>query len=407
MRSRSGGLVAALSFSTLATGLVQISLPLELRGLRATPDQIGVTLAMFGFGMLAFEWVWGIIADRIGYGAPLVASQLLYAGCIALLARADSIFLIAAAYFLASGMMVAVGPIARSYLGTTLHAHLRATGLALLTAQWVIAEAVGAGAGGQLIDHFPIRDVLLAAAVLPALSALLLLPVFKGYSHLEHRGRWSEDDQARMEESRGGRSLVRVLVVTASMVLFFQVGLGGEAALLPLLVTAHLGLSASSAGIALLAVGLLGGLFLVPGGSAADRWGRRPIMVAGGAVTALGFVIYATAGGFAQVLVATGVRALGASLIWPAATAWMAESMPRRRHALYMGLFGEFENVGVTIGPILGGVAWSVAGIQAAFYTYAAAALIAALIAAVMVESRGHRTMSNVELTPEVSAHDP
>jgi MFS transporter, DHA1 family, multidrug resistance protein len=386
---------------------VQISLPLELRGLRATPDQIGVTLAMFGFGMLAFEWVWGIIADRIGYGAPLVASQLLYAGCIALLARADSIFLIAAAYFLASGMMVAVGPIARSYLGTTLHAHLRATGLALLTAQWVIAEAVGAGAGGQLIDHFPIRDVLLAAAVLPALSALLLLPVFKGYSHLEHRGRWSEDDQARMEESRGGRSLVRVLVVTASMVLFFQVGLGGEAALLPLLVTAHLGLSASSAGIALLAVGLLGGLFLVPGGSAADRWGRRPIMVAGGAVTALGFVIYATAGGFAQVLVATAVRALGASLIWPAATAWMAESMPRRRHALYMGLFGEFENVGVTIGPILGGVAWSVAGIQAAFYTYAAAALIAALIAAVMVESRGHRTMSNVELTPEVSAHDP
>ena len=386
---------------------MQISLPLELRGLRATPDQIGVTLAMFGFGMLAFEWVWGIIADRIGYGAPLVASQLLYAGCIALLARADSIFLIAAAYFLASGMMVAVGPIARSYLGTTLHAHLRATGLALLTAQWVIAEAVGAGAGGQLIDHFPIRDVLLAAAVLPALSALLLLPVFKGYSHLEHRGRWSEDDQARMEESRGGRSLVRVLVVTASMVLFFQVGLGGEAALLPLLVTAHLGLSASSAGIALLAVGLLGGLFLVPGGSAADRWGRRPIMVAGGAVTALGFVIYATAGGFAQVLVATAVRALGASLIWPAATAWMAESMPRRRHALYMGLFGEFENVGVTIGPILGGVAWSVAGIQAAFYTYAAAALIAALIAAVMVESRRHRTMSNVELTPEVSAHDP
>ena len=29
--------------------------------------------------------------------------------------------------------------------------------------------------------------------------------------------------------------------------------------------------------------------------------------------------------------------------------------MPRRRHALFMGLFGEFENAGVTIGPILGG----------------------------------------------------
>ena len=167
---------------------MQISLPLELRGLRATPDQIGITLAMFGFGMLAFEWAWGIVADRIGYGAPLIASQLLYAACLALFARADSVLFMAAAYFLASGMMVAVCPIARSYLGTTLHAHLRATGLALLTAQWVIAEAIGAGARGQLIDHFPIRAVLLVTALLPALSALLLVPVFRGYSHLDHRG---------------------------------------------------------------------------------------------------------------------------------------------------------------------------------------------------------------------------
>jgi predicted MFS family arabinose efflux permease len=53
-----------------------------------------------------------------------------------------------------------------------------------------------------------------------------------------------------------------------------------------------------------------------------------------------------------------------------------------------MGLFGEFENVGVTIGPVLGGLAWSLAGIQSAFYTYAAAALLAAVIAAVMVDSR-------------------
>ncbi len=47
-----------------------------------------------------------------------------------------------------------------------------------------------------------------------------------------------------------------------------------------------------------------------------------------------------------------------------------------------MGLFGEFENVGVTVGPLLGGLAWSIAGIQAAFVTYAAASVLAALVAA-------------------------
>jgi len=111
-------------------------------------------------------------------------------------------------------------------------------------------------------------------------------------------------------------------------------------------------------------------------------------MVAGGILSAIGFVIYATSGTFVQVVAGAAVRALGASLIWPAATAWMAESMPRRRHALFMGLFGEFENVGITLGPILGGVAWSLAGIQAAFYTYAAAALLASVVAAVFVQRR-------------------
>ena len=377
-----------MTFSTLATGVLQICLPLELRQLRATPNEIGLALSMYGFGMFAFEWLWGVLADRAGYRAPLVASQLLYAACIVLLARVDSIFLIALSYFLTSGMMVAVGPIARSYIGTAVQSRLRATGLALLAASWVVAEAVGAGAGGQLIDRFPIRSVLLAGAVLPALSALLAVWVFRGYSRVEHHGPWTADDEARSEESRAGGGVLRILAVTASLVLLIQVGAGGELALLPLLVITHLKLTAASAGTAMLAVGLIGGLLLIPGGNASDRWGRRPTMIAGGILSAIGFLVYSTSGTFWQVIAGAAVRALGASLIWPAATAWMAESMPRRRHALYMGLFGEFENVGITIGPILGGVAWSLAGIQAAFYTYAVAALLASVVAAIFVKGR-------------------
>ena len=397
IRSRSGALVAVLTFSTLATGLLQICLPLELRQLHASPNEIGLTLSMFGFGMFAFEWVWGILADRVGYRAPLVVSQLLYAVFIVVLARVDSVFLIAISYLLASGMMVAVGPIARSYLGTALHSRLRATGLALLSASWVIAEAVGAGAGGQLLDHFPIRTVMLAGAVLPIVSGVLAVLVFRGYSYAQQRDVWIADDEARTEESRAGGGVLRILLVTAAMVLLFQVGAGGELALLPLLVTTHLHLSAASAGTAMLAVGLIGGLLLVPGGNASDRWGRRPTMIAGGILSAAGFVLYATSGTFVQVISGAAVRALGASLIWPAATAWIAESMPRRRHALFMGVFGEFENVGVTVGPILGGLVWSMAGIQAAFYAYAAAALLASAVAAVFVESRSRAPAAAVE----------
>jgi MFS family permease len=347
---------------------------------------------MFGLGMFIFEWVWGVLADRIGYRIPMIASLVLYTGGILLLARADTVFLIAIAYLLASGMMVAVGPIGRSFLGTTLPPQYQATGLALLAAQWVIGEAIGSGAGGLLIDHLPIRTVLYVAAVMPALSAALVFLVFRGYTEAGGHRAAPEPTPASQPN---GPSFIRVMIITASIVLLFQIGAGGELALLPLLVTSHLGLSATTAGTAMFIVGMLGGLLLVPGGLASDRWGRRATMVAGGAISAAGFAVYAVAGAFGAVVIGAVLRVVGASLLWPAATAWISESSPRRSHALAMGLFGEFENVGITLGPLLGGLAWSLAGIQAAFITYAAASLLAALVAAVSIGRRSSRPLSS------------
>jgi MFS family permease len=383
LRSRSAALIVALFISSLATGVILISIPLKLAELRATPNEIGVTLAMFGLGMFIFEAFWGLVADRFGYPAPLIVSAILYSICIVLLARTQTVPVIAAAYLLAAGMMVAAGPIGRSFVGTSLPAGLRATGLAFLSAAWVIGGAIGAGVGGLLIDRLTIAAVLTGSAVLPLLSAALMVLIFRGYSDSARRTRIREQEgDAATRRSSG---VARVLVVTASMIFLIHLGIGGETALLPLLVTSHLHLSAATAGSALFAVGLMEGLLLVPGGRASDRWGRRPTMIAGGILSAAGYVVYSVAGGITPVFIGAALRALGMSLIWPAATAWISEAMPQRRHALMMGLFGEFENAGITAGPVLGGLAWSLAGIQTAFLTYAAAAMIATAIAVVMV----------------------
>jgi MFS family permease len=370
-------MLGALSPSTLATGVMFIAIPLELRSLHATPREIGITLSMFGLGLLLFEWAWGAIADRVGYRWPLIASMLLYATGVFLLARSSTVTFIAASYLLTSGMLVSVGPIGRSFLGTTLPPHLRATGLAVLSAEWLVGDAIGAGAGGFLIERMPIHDVLYAAAVLPLISAVLLALAFRGYR--ETHGRHAETSADR---DASAPSVVRVLLVTAAIMVLFQIGFAGETALLPLLVTAHLQLSAATAGTALFAAGIIGGALLVPGGIASDRWGRRAAMVVGCLLSAVGFALYAVAGVFGVVLAAVAARALGGSLIWPAATAWISEASPRRRHALVMGLFGEFENIGVTLGPVVGGLVWSIAGIQAAFLAYGVAAVLAAGVSA-------------------------
>src|SRR2546429_8324862 len=110
IKSRSGAMIGALAFSTLATGLLQICLPLELVQLRASPEATGLTLSMFGFGMFAFEWLWGVVADRVGYRAPLIASKGLYAGFIVLLFRVDSVALNTVRFMFAYVLRVSDGP---------------------------------------------------------------------------------------------------------------------------------------------------------------------------------------------------------------------------------------------------------------------------------------------------------
>jgi MFS family permease len=375
--------VGAMAVSTLATGVVQIAVPLELRQLHAGPAETGIALAMFGLGMFAFEWVWGALADRFGYRIPLIASSVLYAIAIALLARAGSVVEIAVAYFASTAVMVAAGPLGRSFVGTTLAPRLRATGLALISAMWVFSAAIGSGAGGQLIERLPISRVLFIAAFLPLISSGLLAFVFRGYR--ETRGIWRGDEPA---PAGGSPDFVRVLAVTAVIVLLLEVGAGGETALLPLLVTDHLRLSAADAGTALFLLGIFTGVLLVPAGMAADRFGRRPVMVAGALISAAGFAAYVLAGSFAVIVAGAALRALGLAMVWPATTAWISEAAPHRRHALVMGLYGEFENFGVTLGPVIGGLVWSGFGIQAAFVAYAIASLATAAVIAVAVAGR-------------------
>src|SRR4029077_11648989 len=111
--------------------------------------------------------------------------------------------------------------------------------------------------------------------------AVLVFLVCRGYT--EGGGRRAVPEAGQGSQSNG-MSFIRVMIITASIVLLFQIGAGGDLALLPLLVTSHLGLSASTAGTAMFIVGMLGGLLLVPGGMASDRWGRRATMIAGGVV---------------------------------------------------------------------------------------------------------------------------
>ncbi len=109
-------------------------------------------------------------------------------------------------------------------------------------------------------------------------------------------------------------------------------------------------------------------------GRLSDRYGRRPLLLLSIAMTALGFLGYALAPGFAWLL-ASRLFAGAATANIAIAQAFIADVTPPEGRARGMGLIGAAFGLGFVLGPALGGLLSSV---SLAAPGYAAAALAGA-----------------------------
>ena len=95
------------------------------------------------------------------------------------------------------------------------------------------------------------------------------------------------------------------------------------------------------------------GLFLL-GGSASDRLGPRRVIIAGCAVRAVGFGLFAAGESVAVLLAASVLSGLAGALFNPAVRAYIAEESSDRAGAF--ALFNAYGQAGALAGPLLGGL---------------------------------------------------
>lgn len=114
-----------------------------------------------------------------------------------------------------------------------------------------------------------------------------------------------------------------------------------------------LGMSAAVVGV-ILGVRNLSqqGLFLL-GGSASDRLGARGVIIAGCALRAVGFGLFAFGAALPVLLAASVLTGLAGALFNPAVRSYLAQEADDRRAEMF-SLFNVFANVGMLLGPLLG-----------------------------------------------------
>lgn len=121
-------------------------------------------------------------------------------------------------------------------------------------------------------------------------------------------------------------------------------------------------------------------LTLQVAGRIADTVGRRPLVITGLAVTALGFGLLGLAGDLVVLLVLSAVSGLGAGLVNPGQQAAVADVVGNDRSGgKVLAAFQMAQDSGAIVGPILVGVIADQAGFAWALATTALVSLLALL----------------------------
>ena len=110
------------------------------------------------------------------------------------------------------------------------------------------------------------------------------------------------------------------------------------------------------------------GMFLI-GGSLADRYGYKPLIVAGCALRTAGFALLGLVDNVPALIVASAATGFAGALFNPAVRAYLAQDSGERRVEAF-ALFSVFYQAGILIGPLVGlaltGLAFSITCLVAA-----------------------------------------
>jgi FSR family fosmidomycin resistance protein-like MFS transporter len=371
--------MAALSSGHLATDFANGALPALLPFLVARFD-LSYTLA----GLLMLAWAvsssvvqpaFGVLSDRRGAVWLLPAGVAVCGVGIALAAASPAYWLVLALVTL-SGLGSAAYHPEGSKFAAFASGPRRASGMSLFSIGGNLGYALGPVVATPLVLLLGLEGGLLLALPGLAVAAVLLwmTPFLLGFMPR------LDDDLAR-----GGEDRPAALVLLLGVIAFRSVAWFGLITFVPLLEIAR-GHSEAYGNKVLAAMLLAGGLGTLAAGPAADRFGRRPVLLASVAANGPLILVYVWIGGLvgAAALALVGVCVIGTFGV----TIVMSQEYLPRRIGLASGLTS-----GLSIG--LGGVAALGLGfladsldLERALYVCAAAPLAAVVLTLLLPSSR-------------------
>jgi len=384
-------------------GVVSPVLPLYADSFGVSTAMIGATVTAFGLARLFTNVPAGMFADRKGRRLLLVGGPLVTAFGMLGSGLAGSIWILLLFRFVAglgSGLYMTGAQI---YLLDIAEPDQTARFIATNQAALLVGVSFGPALGGLLADRYGLSTpflVVAVAALLTAVYGYLRLPETLQSRPVDGR---SGDVAAGEADGPSRWSLLRsVDFLAIGLVAFgvFSIRAGVRQTLVPLQLNREFGLAVDDLGALFTALGVVGIVLIGPAGWAADRLGKKLIIVPTALLAALGIGLVSIADSLFLFIVGLSISAFGTSITGPAPAAYVADLVREDRRGQAMGLYRTAGDLGVVFSPIISGVVADAVSIPFSIGLNAALIGLAGLFFLVFASSEPRPTGAHDRLEP-------
>jgi MFS family permease len=386
------GFFARLSYA-LARSPV---LPLFALYLGAGPEAIGFAVGISTVTGIFFKLPAGALSDIIGRKRTMLIGLVVFAAMpFTYLLVHDYGLLVIIRFF--HGLATAIyGPVSMAVVADVAGAR-KGELLSWFSSITIIGNLLGVPLGGFILHHAPgapapaladFHNAYLVSGVAGMMSLLLAVNILRG----DGRGRDGKGlKEAYRRFSSGIREVMsdKRVVVTSAMEGLQNLTVGALEAFLPIYAVTRAGLNEFQAGL-LWGVQVVVTIISKPVmGKTSDRFGRRPLIVAGMVLCAGAFGAIPLLKGFYSLLIAALVFGFGEAFVTSSSAALVADLCREKHFGTAMGTFGTIFDVGHASGPILAGLLIAQYDYLHAFWLMAA--LLLAAVPVFVVNVKIHR----------------
>jgi DHA1 family multidrug resistance protein-like MFS transporter len=345
--------VRILAFTLLVVmlgyGMVMPVMPFLIERLGAGGKELGWLVSTYSLMQLICAPLWGMLSDRTGRKPIIAIGVLGYAVTMFLFGLASEFWMLFVSRTLAGMLSSAAMPTAMAYISDNAPESERSGGMGQLGA------AIGAGviAGpllGGLLSSRSLSLPFFVGAGLAGLSFLLVLLLLpESRPNREAAGkqllRWQ--DLRRVFSSPAGLLLLLIFIMSF--------GLANFQGIIGLYAVDKFGFTTGQVGALWMVIGAV--LVLGQGGLTGPltrRFGELPLIRAGLAGGAVGFMLISLAVNFTSLLLALGFFTLMLALIGPALNSHISRFAGEQQGTV-MGLNSAASSLGRVVGPLLAG----------------------------------------------------